>query len=643
MSDPGPKLKSSATVFLGDFDSKRPGDENKFDLTQKKIASIWVEKLLVGGHELPEINLPSDFLSAVQLDEPNQRVIKYDCERTRATMPEFRTTETRNTMEILLTFYCKSHKLKYKQGMNEVLAPFVYLKLSNSLETWQQVYSLFSAFIDVFLPRMFSDEDFVFLQKSCALFKTCLRYHAPSLSSRLDAGFVTPEMYVTPWFLTLFASKTALETVFHLWHLLITKGDPHSFIFVSCSLCLSHARVLRAAPKSSLPETITKICMSEDSVVSVWKRSLKIRQHTPPMFTQQLINAGEKSAVDFIESDHLQKQLGDIYPVFVRPMDLFRRPDGWKYIVLDCRSEWVTSSSHIGSLPLAIPFELDSLVANQNLFPVAETLNKVAQLLGVDISQEVPQWPLDNHICLMGLSDSVVDAVGLMYVALSKFSNVPRLSILKGGFQAIHNEVPQELIDHDPSSCPLCNGISIQQVSQRPYRPRAGSSDSSASSPTGNVFQKLKSFVSESSSSIVSSTSRFLVGGATSPIPTSRHMFVPNLSDLVLKSRLVEILGRSPSSDIEANSLLVVSSESFRCFVAPLDMTLLTAKCELRMYGTWKMTDLCKITSRSSQPASLCLYFSVETAPDLVLSFINPETAKNAVEDIRKRYRLANR
>jgi hypothetical protein len=143
-------------------------------------------------------------------------------------------------------------------------------------------------------------------------------------------------------------------------------------------------------------------------------------------------------------------------------------------------------------------------------------------------------------------------------------------------------------------------------------------------------MQRLKSFVSSSK----------LFVGTNSPIPTTVHVFVPH-NCVFFKCRLKEIIGRTPSSDLEANALLVVEPSCIRCLAAPLDMTLLTAKCELRMYGTWKLSDLCKITSRASQESSLFLYFSVEAAPDLVVSLINAKIAKAVVEEVRKQYRLA--
>ena len=52
---------------------------------------------------------------------PNQRVIKADAERTRGDP---------KTIERLLSHYCIASEIKYKQGLNELLAPFLTLTYS---------------------------------------------------------------------------------------------------------------------------------------------------------------------------------------------------------------------------------------------------------------------------------------------------------------------------------------------------------------------------------------------------------------------------------------------------------------------------------------------------------------------------------
>ena len=55
------------------------------------------------------------------------------------------------------------------------------------------------------MTTIFMDEDFYSLQAALALLQLLLKYHDPELSLYIDENQVTPEMYATPWFLTLFA------------------------------------------------------------------------------------------------------------------------------------------------------------------------------------------------------------------------------------------------------------------------------------------------------------------------------------------------------------------------------------------------------------------------------------------------------
>jgi hypothetical protein len=681
-------VPTSEVIQISDQIDEIPTSSTPPLMTRDEIFQRYLKwKSLLVDSRPPEM-IPKFPNNKIILDEPNQRVIRVDCERTRGTHPEFRLESTRHIMESIITFYCKTVHVKYKQGMNEVLAPFVYLKLAlddgsgHELQVpgWNEVFQLYYAFIQIFLPSMFNDEEFKYLQKSCTLFRTLLRYHAPALSGRLDSASVTPEMYVTPWFLTVFAAKTSLATTMAIWDRIITDGDKYSFIFLSVSLCVSHARILRSSSRSSLPEAITRISITQDAVSSCWKRAAKIRTHTPPYFCQQL---DDDHTIDSFPP-HLVKQLGGTldetspssttsdgstnfvvdmtFPMLLRPLDLFRRKDNWRFLVLDCRPNWSKNFGHMGSLPLSIPFDLETLVYGQSIFPVNEALKRVAEIVGVNVDSAVPTWPIDTHICIMGLSDALIDAVGLFYMALSKVSNVPRVSILKGGYQAVHAQVPQELIDHDDTICPLCNRIPIQQLAKRQLRldrslTNSGDDTSPASSGPaspggmiGGAIQRFKSFVTDSGSGGSSSLFRgsgggsFLVG-TIPPLPTTKWVYNPQSppGQYVSKCQLNSILSKSPCNDIESNALLIVSDEFLRCCAAPLDMTILIKKCELKMYGNWKLTDLIKITSRNNQPGMLLFYFSVEAEPDLVITMISTDIARTTVDEVRRRFRIAKK
>ncbi|CAN0362111.1 unnamed protein product, partial [Ectocarpus sp. 8 AP-2014] len=64
---------------------------------------------------------------STDLDLENQRVVRVDVERTRPALDQFKRPRVKNLLARILTYHCKTHGLGYKQGMHEVLAPFVAL------------------------------------------------------------------------------------------------------------------------------------------------------------------------------------------------------------------------------------------------------------------------------------------------------------------------------------------------------------------------------------------------------------------------------------------------------------------------------------------------------------------------------------
>lgn len=116
---------------------------------RKKIHNwkvIFNQSLLNFKQEIEVVqNLPLGF------DE--HRAIHNDVDRTRATIL---TPSERIAMENLLIFYCETEGIKYKQGMNEVLAPFILMtRIGVSLN---EAYTFFSLFIQRTLPCMFKDD-----------------------------------------------------------------------------------------------------------------------------------------------------------------------------------------------------------------------------------------------------------------------------------------------------------------------------------------------------------------------------------------------------------------------------------------------------------------------------------------------------
>ena len=133
------------------------------------------------------------FSVSTSLDLPNQRVINSDVERTRT---GFLTQTEKNQIELLLTFYCKEYNTSYKQGMNEIVAPFIIMARDGL--PLHMVYLYFKSFLHICLPTMFADQHFKPLQAMFLLFRLLLRYFDPRLSTFFLMNHIEPELFVTP-------------------------------------------------------------------------------------------------------------------------------------------------------------------------------------------------------------------------------------------------------------------------------------------------------------------------------------------------------------------------------------------------------------------------------------------------------------
>lgn len=145
-------------------------------------------------------------------------MIKIDALRTRNSLFD---EGNKEYLILLLTFYCKRKGISYKQGLNEVLAPFVYFRNSNL--TLSKIFNYFSIFVDKYLINFYVDEvkpfiitifiikiikyhkEFITIQICFQFFNLLMKYHDPYLCHYLEINMISPEIYAFPWFLTLFA------------------------------------------------------------------------------------------------------------------------------------------------------------------------------------------------------------------------------------------------------------------------------------------------------------------------------------------------------------------------------------------------------------------------------------------------------
>eukprot|EP00752_Nemacystus_decipiens_P003108 g2879.t1 len=230
---------------------------------------------------------------STELDLENQRVVRVDVERTRPALEQFKRPRVKNMLARVLTHHCKTHGLGYKQGMHEVLAPFV--ALSDPELPTSDISLCYSAFIKRFLPYAFNkDEEFLSLQICFRLFRLLLLYHHPRLCRFLDQYQLQPELYATPWFMTLFSNSLDLPRLYEVWDFYLYWGDPALHHFVVLAFVIGNAEVILKAEEANLPETMCRLTegmRSIEELRALMRTAKDLMLNTPKSFRKILRSA----------------------------------------------------------------------------------------------------------------------------------------------------------------------------------------------------------------------------------------------------------------------------------------------------------------------------------------------------------------
>ncbi|KAJ1456834.1 rab-GTPase-TBC domain-containing protein [Pelagophyceae sp. CCMP2097] len=287
-------------------------------------AVVWAALLGVGEglsveQALLQLEGVADAVDAVECDLANQKVVAGDVARTRGDDPRF-DARVRRDMARMLTLFCKRHRGHYRQGLNEVLAPFVDVALQEAdheralqrdaadgaadgetedggetdgatarddgvetdgaalddgaapdeeaaplvkealtKENLGRCYESFSAFVAGYLRGFYihDEADSASLELCIAVFANLLRYHEPALARRLGDLSLAPELFVTPWVLTCGARPLGDDALRAFWQLLLVRRDALLNLFVALAIVRRGAAALMAKDEGDLPAALT--------------------------------------------------------------------------------------------------------------------------------------------------------------------------------------------------------------------------------------------------------------------------------------------------------------------------------------------------------------------------------------------------
>ena len=332
---------------------------------------IWSCLLLGRKYDPSAIVVEDDFLPNVPCRE--YQVLLNDVPRTRASMPSF-TEEVKGSVQFLLHKFCVKQNIEYKQGLNEVVAPFVHLLPPIGKKSNQLAYDLFEAFVIRFIERFYCTDSSFFLMKSFRLFHLLLQFHDPQLARYLSEQDFSPELYTPQMFLCVYAREVSMEYALLIWDLFIVFDDPAFTFFIAVCLMVEMRSGILLSDMNSIPEVISSNdnFKSPEGIRTIITEAQGYYKKTPRSFVRQL-------RLCCVGSNHLTPSFQDI-----TQRRLMTGEDGETNITLSDLDQRMVLQTARG-VPIMTAHELLSIidpVSHSDMTPEVET---VQQLVLIDL------------------------------------------------------------------------------------------------------------------------------------------------------------------------------------------------------------------------------------------------------------------
>ncbi|XP_055685216.1 TBC1 domain family member 23 [Lutzomyia longipalpis] len=470
-------------------------------------------------------------------DLPFQRQLREDCDAVvkRLGNDDEDKVSVVSDLESILTFYCKNRSLKYEQGNGwiELLLPLLSLKLRRS-----DTYNLFEAIRDAYIPKGCVKQGNVF-----HLFRLLVLYHDPELCSMLDTKRITPDLYSRTWFQSLFGATCTLPVVLSMWDLYFQQADPYLVFFLSL-IMLVNVREKILAMKDESKETIVEFlsnmpcALEPDDVVDFCSLAQYYAMKTPSSFKtdmlQTLFGAQVDSPLDPVVVQALCLPVS-VYELVDNASMETPHPEAVRFFLVDCRP---ADQYNVGHLSTA--FHLDSNLMLQE--PVAFATAIQGLLRAQRQSIEANSNAGGEHLCFMGSGRDEEDQYTHMVVASFLQKNTNYVSLLTGGYSAIHEYFGDHMIDcledHDVHRCLVCCGNSshaknnntARNSARAPAQAPSSSSQAPQTKITADLFSKLGASLKSKSQEMKGKLFEYIVNPTTNAAAAGQNVAEKHVS-----------------------------------------------------------------------------------------------------------------
>uniref|UniRef100_H2ZYX5 TBC1 domain family member 23 n=1 Tax=Latimeria chalumnae TaxID=7897 RepID=H2ZYX5_LATCH len=361
------------------------------------------------------------------LDLPEQTVIHENCQKLtdQVSVPEEEKSVLLLDVESVITFYCKSRNVTYRQSLcwTDLLKPLVGLQLARS-----DLYNCFYGIMNKYIPRgggfclstgvVFSTPQLLKWKENEALIEIiCIKYRFT-------------------WLGSLFAGCCSTEVALAMWDVYLQHADPF-FIFFLMLIILVNAKDVVLTKEAESREKIIELIkkfptkLETEDIEDLFSLGEYYYSKTPVSFKKDNQNLFGSSLLG-LKDDDMDLSQALCLPVSVAEILQANQqqgvvPEGVRFFVVDCRPAEQYNAGH-----LSTAFHLDSDLMLQN--PAEFALSVKSLLEAQKQSIESGSVASGEHLCFMGSGREEEDMYMNMVLAHFLQKNKEYVSIARGGF-----------------------------------------------------------------------------------------------------------------------------------------------------------------------------------------------------------------
>lgn len=356
-------------------------------------------------------------------------------------------------IESIITFYCKSKNIQYSVNDRwiDILLPLLNLKLPRS-----DTYNLFEKILHLYIPKGCVKNGVPF-----HILRLILQYHDPELCSFLDTKRITPEQYCMPWLKSLFAGICNLDVVLFMWDLYFQRSDPFFIFFLSLIMIINareHLLQMKNEDKTVIIQTLTNMPgdLEANDVSDFCSLAHYYSLKTPQSFREDvlelLFSESELQMNSKLYSQALCLPIAVHELIESATLDV-STGDHVKFFLVDCRPSEQYNAGHLST---AFHLDCNLMLQEPSAFNTAVQglLNAQRHALAAG------SLAAGEHLCFVGSGRTEEDSYAHMVIASFLKRNIKHVSMLDGGFVAIHDYFGPHMSDcleeHNPSTCLVC-------------------------------------------------------------------------------------------------------------------------------------------------------------------------------------------